>query len=334
MEYQPPPLFKQGPSAIARLFFFSILAIALLVADARFNTLVTIRMAVATALYPAQRAAMSPSEFFSWVGQYLISLDGVQKENEVLRHEKLTLAETALQAAQLRSENDQLRSLLGAREHQPQKSVAAEILYSARDAFSRKVIVDRGSREGITSGQPVIDDKGVIGQVTRVFPFNAEVTLLTDKDHAIPIQNQRSGQRAVAFGGVEGERLELRFLASNADVQKDDVLLTSGLDGVYPPGLPVARVEHIDRSSNAFAKVICVPLAGIDRSRHVLVLLTEKMAPLPAAPEAPVGKRANPLVDKPADPVPITPSGSAAEPATATPPKPSSTATPIPASTP
>jgi rod shape-determining protein MreC len=292
MEYQPPPFFKQGPSARVRLAFFAFLALALLVADARFNALPLIREALASVLYPLQRATLFPTELLQTGSQYFVAISRLQSENETLKREKVALAQRALLAAQLQSENDQLRRLLSARGQQPLKSVAAEVLYDVRDSFSRKVIVDRGSSAGVVAGRPVIDDSGVVGQVTRVFPLSSEVTLVTDKGHAIPVQIVRSGARAVAFGGPESGRMELRFLASNADVQKDDVLVTSGLDGVYPSGLPVAIVERLDRAvGNAFAKIVCRPIAGIDRDRHVLILLTEKIALPPPPPEPRIPRR-------------------------------------------
>lgn len=292
MEYQPPPFFKQGPSERVRLAFFAFLALALLVADAHYNALPLIRQRLAAALYPVQRAVLFPAQLAEAGSQYLVTLDRLKNENEVLRREKLALAKGALLSDQLGRENAQLRRLLGAREQQPLKSVAAEILYDVRDAFSRKVIVDRGSDSGIAAGRPVINDRGVVGQVTRVFPLSAEITLLIDKEYSIPVQIVRSGAHAVAFGGPETGKMELRFLLSNADVQKDDVLVTSGLDGVYPPGLPVARVERVDRKTgNSFARIICVPAAAMDRDRHVLVLLTEQTAPPPPPVEPRVPKR-------------------------------------------
>ena len=160
----------------------------------------------------------------------------------------------------------------------------SEILYDARDPFSRKLVMDRGARNGIELGQPVIDDLGVVGQVTRVFPFTSEVTLLTDKDHAIPVQVLRSGVRSVAYGRGQSGSLELRFMASNADIQKGDVLMTSGIDGVYPAGLAVATVMSVEtKTADSFARILCLPTAGVSRNRQLLVLLTDAkaMPPLP-----------------------------------------------------
>ncbi|MBI4996885.1 MAG: rod shape-determining protein MreC, partial [Rhodocyclales bacterium] len=175
------------------------------------------------------------------------------------------------------------------RERQPAEGRVAEILYAARDPFSRRIIVDKGSSAGVEPGQPVIDELGVLGQVTRTYLFTSEVTLLTDKDQAIPVQAQRSGLRAVLAGAGIGT-MELRFLAANADVQPGDILVTSGLDGVYLPGLPVARVVNIDRDNSfSFARIDCEPLAGVERHGQVLILGRRITPPLPAeAAPAPV----------------------------------------------
>lgn len=285
MEYSPPPFFKQGPSARARLIFFSVVAITLLIADARFNALSTIRKVLGTVLYPVQRGVLLPVDWISEASRYFTSLHLIQQENERLLREKTEIAQKGLLAQQLSAENAQLRKLLSAREQQASQSIPVEVLYDARDPSSRRVIVDRGSSDGISAGLPVIDDTGVVGQVTRVFPFLSEVTLLTDKSQEIPVQNLRSGLRAVASGGGEGGRLNLRFLASNADIKVGDTLVTSGIDGTYPEGLPVARVVAIEHSAAySFAQILCVPLGGVDRNRYLLVLIP---APLPAQPPPP-----------------------------------------------
>ncbi|MFP5392857.1 MAG: rod shape-determining protein MreC [Gammaproteobacteria bacterium] len=207
------------------------------------------------------------------------------------------LAAQSLQQAQLQiAENVQLRKLMGAREHIPVKSLMSEILYDTRDPSTRRIVLDRGMREGVKLGLPVIDGAGVVGQVTRVFPFTSEVTLLTDKEQAIPVQVLRNGLRSVAYGRGQTGLLDLRFVAPNADIQVGDVLITSGLDGIYPAGLAVAKVIRVENSAGGtFGGVVCQPLAGIDRHRQVLVLMELPQVPPPPPPEAPktIGKRSN-----------------------------------------
>jgi rod shape-determining protein MreC len=284
MEHQPPPFFNRGPAPLVRLTFFVSLATLLMVLDARFRYAENVRQVVALAAYPIQRVAMAPVDLFHGVANFVSTTAALREENSALRMKQLRAAQELLQFEALQEENNQLRRLLEAQERLPRKSVFAEILYAARDPFSRKVVIDKGSQNGILAGQPVIDDIGVIGQVTRVYLLMSEVTLLSDKDQAIPLQVQRNGLRAVAYGGAEGGMLDLRFMAANADIRNGDILVTSGIDGTYPPGLPVATVARIERdAAYAFARITLAPTAGTDRYRQVLVLSSEAKPPPPEA---------------------------------------------------
>ena len=283
MEYSPPPLFKQGASARVKVVFFSLIAIALLFADARLRSLTMVRQVVGTVLYPLQMAALFPRDLAMGVGDYFTSLSSVERENMALKRQQAANAQMLQQAQQLAAENNQLRKLLGAAEQMGVPSIMSEILYDARDPFTRKIVLNRGSQHNVAPGQPVIDDIGVVGQVTRVFPLTSEVTLLTDKDQAIPVQVVRSGLRSIAYGRGQTGLLDLRFMSTNADIQNGDVLVTSGIDGIYPPGLAVAKVVQVEnKSSDAFARIVCQPTAGINRNRQLLILLASAdIAPRP-----------------------------------------------------
>jgi len=286
MDHQPPPFFNRGPAPLVRLIFFVSLAVLLMVLDARFHYTENLRQVVALAAYPIQRIAMAPVDLFHSVVNYFGSTAALQEENTALRTKQLRAAPELLRLEALKEENNQLRRLLDAQERLPSRSVFAEILYAGRDPFSRKVVIDKGSQNNIQAGQPVIDEVGVIGQVTRVYLLMSEVTLLSDKDQAIPLQVQRNGLRALAYGGAEGGMLDLRFMAANADIRNGDTLVTSGIDGTYPPGLPVATVAHIEHdAAYAFAKITLTPTAGTDRYRQVLVLSSEAKTPPPAEDE-------------------------------------------------
>jgi rod shape-determining protein MreC len=288
-----PPLFKQGASARVRVTIFALLSIAMLVVDARMHVLGTIRQGIGTVLYPFQVVAMMPRDATASVTDYFSSLTALEKENQALRQQQIVNSRHMQQERQLAAENAQLRKLLDMQQKVPVKSIVGEILYDARDPFTRKIILNRGSQQGVAAGQPVIDDIGIVGQVTRVFPFTAEVTLLTDKDQAIPVQVLRNGLRSVAYGRGQSGVLDLRFMPSNADIQKGDTLVTSGIDGVYPPGLSVATVVLMEtRSADSFARIVCQPLAGIDRHRQLLILLVEQNLPPRPAAEAPDEKSA------------------------------------------
>ena len=289
LDRTPPPFFRQGLSALAKLGLFSALALLLMVADAHWRIVDPLRAALATALLPVQRTLTVPVEAWEGGGDYLQGLREARQAESAARAALAAQSTKALQADQLAAENQQLRALLELRPSLSVKSVAAEILFEAADPYSRKVFIDRGATLGVQRGAPVVNEAGVLGQVTRVYPLTAEVTLLTDRDAAIPVINTRTQQRSVAFGGAGGGAnpgLELRFMAGNADVQAEDRLSTSGLDGVYPPGLPVARVTAVERRADSgFARIALAPVASPDGVRHVLVLEPVGLQ-LPPRPQA------------------------------------------------
>ncbi|ODN64821.1 rod shape-determining protein MreC, partial [Burkholderia cenocepacia] len=263
MEYSPPPLFKQGPPALARLIFFVALAIALLVSDARFSTLEIVRGVLGTVLYPLQRAALVPRDLFMGAADLAVTGAALRHENDDLRKRNLQLSTQANQAAVLTQENAHLRAVLELRQHIATQSTPVEIQYDTSDPFTQKIVVGQGSQQGIQDGSPVVSEDGVIGQVTRVFPLQSEITLVTDRDLAIPVQVLRTGLRSVIYGTPKGDSLDLRFVPTSADLVAGDELVTSGLDGVYPPGLPVAKVVRVDKlADTAFARVTCAPVAA------------------------------------------------------------------------
>jgi rod shape-determining protein MreC len=276
MEHQPPPFFKRGPAPVVRLVFFASLSIALLVIDARFRYAEVARSALAAVAYPLQNFAAAPGQFLERIAGFFASQSTLLEENAQLRVRLLAASQQAQRHAAAAAEADQLRRMIGAADRLPFAAVPVEALYSGRDPFARKLIVDKGTTHGIRAGQAVVDELGVVGQVTRAHALVSEVTLLTDKDHAIPVQVLRNGLRAVAFGAGASGTLELRFMAANAEIQNGDQLITSGIDGTYPPGLPVAIVARIERdAAYAFARIVCQPAAGVDRSRYLLVLANE-----------------------------------------------------------
>ncbi len=288
IDHAPPPFFKQGPAPLALLTFYIAISLAIFVVDLRFRSLDLLRQSIALVVDPVQRIAQTPGSLVDYAATYLQGMRALQIENNELKHAKLTTAPDLERMAQLESENGRLRKLLEVKEREKAKGQVAQILYTARDPFSRKVIVDKGQQSGIVAGQPTIDEAGVVGQVTRVFAFSAEITLITDKDQAVPVQIVRSGQRSVVFGLGNGQ-LELRYMPTNADIQIGDVLVTSGLDGVYLPGFPVAKVVNIERdSAYSFARIFCVPLAGVENFGEVMVL--DRRQPLPPAPPEAAGR--------------------------------------------
>lgn len=286
-----PQFFRHGPGPLTRLVFFALLSLLLMAIDTRFKYLPEIRQTIAVAIYPLQRLAHLPTAIYDQVSGLFVSRNLIG-EIAYLRQQHLADQGQLQRLLALEAENAQLRNLLEAGQRAESKTTMAEILYIPHDPFSRKAILDKGRQAGIQPGQVVVDDAGVVGQITRVYPWLSEVTLITDKDHAVPVQLVRSGLRSIVLGTNDGT-LELRYLAANADIQDGDLLVTSGIDGIYPPGLPVALVSKIEsNAAYAFARITCTPAAGVNRNRQVLIL-----SPLPPVPERPV----EPIETKPED---------------------------------
>lgn len=301
-----PPLFNQGPSALSKLILFSALAIFLMVADARFHLVQPIRSVIDTVLYPVQWLALKPVQMVLGGSKYFDDLQTAQRGEAQARKALASQAERASQADAMAQDNARLRALLELRQTTITPGRAAEVLYDAADPYSRKIIIDQGQAHGIVPGSPVIDADGVLGQVTLVSALTSEVTLVIDRDLSIPVQNTRTGARSVAFGDAtaHGAGMELRFMGANADLREGDLLATSGVDGVYPAGVPVARIERIERrADSAFARIYCMPLATVSGARYVLVLAPvgqqgARPAPAVADPLAVAKKKDKEKADK------------------------------------
>ncbi len=324
MEYSPPPLFKQGAPARVKAIVFALISVVLLVVDARYQTLSSVRQVAATVLYPLQMAALMPREALGNMAGYFSSISSLQKEVNELKTQQLAQSRLLQQAQLQMAENAQLRRLMDAKQHLPVQAQMTEILYDARDPSTRRIVIDRGSRHDVVPGLPVIDHAGVVGQVTRVFPFTSEVTLLTDRDQAIPVQVLRSGLRSIAYGRGQSGLLDLRFVVANADIQVGDVLVTSGLDGMYPAGLAVAKVVQVESvAGGTFGRVVGQPLGGIDRNRQLLIIMSQSNLPPKPAPDAkPAATTARrklpdmaPIPAPPLAPAPLPPQGVPAQPA-------------------
>lgn len=276
MQNEPSPLFKQGISAKVKLVVFVVLAFILMLGDVRFKVLGNIRAVINTFLYPFQQVAVIPSGFVDTVEELFRTGDDMQEEIEVLHKKVLQDAPVIQKVTLLEQENAQLRELLGLKRRMPVPTMVSEILYDVHNHFINKIVINRGSSDGVAIGQAVIDEGGVIGQVSNVWLVTSEITLLTDRSQAIPVMNTRTGERTVAFGRGQSGFLELRFVSAVSDIQEGDRLVTSGIDGVYPAGTAVAVISKIiPASSEGNDQILCTPLGGINRHKHVLVMLTD-----------------------------------------------------------
>jgi rod shape-determining protein MreC len=295
LDRSPPPFFKQGPSALSKLMFFSALSLFLMVADVRFHVTQPVRAAISAALYPIQWLALQPELAIRTSSVYLGGLDQANSSSEQAAKKLALQSLRAGQVEELLMENNRLRKLLGLREQLTTSVMAAEVLYDAADPYTRKIVIDKGMLQKVELGSPVLDESGVLGQITRVHPLVSEVTLVTDRELSIPVLNVRTGARSVAYGAPSssGDAMELRFMGGNSDVKEGDLLTTSGVDGVYPSGLPVAKISKIERRiESAFAKIYCTPMALVTGPLHVIVVkpVAAQIPPRPdttAAPAAP-----------------------------------------------
>lgn len=269
---QTPAFFVRGTSAFSRTVFFCALSISLMAIDARLNYLSQLRQGFIAALHPLEMIANAPSNWVRDVSNYFSAHNEMVQENYTLKQQAFEHQVRLQRLNTVEAENRHLRSLLNGDITIHPKAILGEISHTGRDPFSRVVVINRGSQHTITAGQAVVDSKGVLGQVTRVFPFSSEVTLITDKALSIPIQIERNQLRAIAFG--EGNnQLDIPYLPTNVDIKVGDTLVTSGIDGIYPAGLAVAKVTQIVQNPNSpFAKIISTPVAEVSNHLQLLVL--------------------------------------------------------------
>ncbi len=285
---------NRGPTPAARLVFFVALSLLMMLMDARFHYLESTRSVVAVLVSPIQRLATLPSVLLQQGGDFFVMQSSLINKNNELQRQHERDAAQLLPAQSLQQENQQLRSLLALSQREQFTGQFAEIVYTARDVFNMKLLINKGSSDQMQAGQVVMDGQGIIGQVTRVYPWLSEVTLITEKDHAVPVQVLRNGIRSVVFGAGDTSQLAIRFMPVSTDIQNGDVLVTSGIDGIYPQGIPVARVAKIERDAGyPFARITCLPLGGVDRHRHLLVL--SALPKLPARPDEPAASDAAPV---------------------------------------
>lgn len=269
----------------------SLLALALMFADARLGLLAPVRKTLGAGLYPVQAALAWPGEQLRSIDGYFDDIAALRTENQLLRTVLTQQAGILATTERLRQQNQSLRELAALRPRMPQPGIVAEAVMQPRAAGTRRRLLNRGSQHGVAAGQPVIDASGVIGQITRVYPFSSEMTLITDPALSVPVTVQRNGLHALTFGTTSPARLELRFQARDADIHTGDIVQTSGLDFLYPPGIPVGVVEQVEApAGEPFAQVQIRPLANLGDPQLMLILQSDTSA-IPDDPAAPAPAR-------------------------------------------
>jgi rod shape-determining protein MreC len=267
-----PVFMKRGWMPVWRFGIALTLSFILMSIDARFNYLNFIRQGFSVLTFPIQHAAAVPENQWWHFGQWLSLQSALIGQSQDLKKEQLQAVSLRTELQGLHAENEELRALLGLHPQHPTPTTTATFLYHSHIPTEQKIIIDQGEKEGIQAGQAVADSKGILGQITRVFPLVSEVTLLTNLDFPIPVKVARTGQFGVLYGRGLGHPLELRFTTQDTDLKVDDVLMTSGIDGTYPENLPVASVRLIERKTDTmFMKVECAPLAEMNQHKHMLI---------------------------------------------------------------
>lgn len=267
------PFFNRGPSPLAKLVIFSLLSITMMLTDAYFSYLNPVRKAISFLMHPLEEAVTEPFRFYPTISHFFVTHGALMQENQTLRSRELLQAAKLTRMAALEMENRHLRAMLDIRETLHSPSIAAEIIHTGQDPFAQRVLIDKGTVHGITDGDAVMDNAGIIGQVTRAMPLDSEVTLITDKDQTTPVESLQSGVRAIVVGHGGDSELEIPFMPVNTPIKEGEWFVTSGIDGVYPRGIPVAIVTRVERNAAyAFARITCRPVAGPNRYRQVLVV--------------------------------------------------------------
>ncbi len=275
MATQGQLMFARGLGPTARLLIWLLVGVSCVVLDVRYQALEGLRSGFSLLLQPVRQVMRAPSDVAAELGHFFTRHRLLQKERDALLVERAQLLVSTNAAHELARENSELRALLQLQTRPGQQLVHAALLYQGHDWFAQRITLDQGAGAGLRSGLPVVDAAGLVGQVSRVYPGSSEVTLISNPEQLTPVFVERTGQRGLAAGSGHG-RLELRYMPSQTDIRPGDRLLTSGIDRVYPAGIPVARVSRVSRSqSSPYLRVECLPLSGLDRSRAVLVLIAE-----------------------------------------------------------
>jgi len=274
VQYSAPPLFKQGISALAKLIACLVISLALMIIDFQIKSLDFIRSQVNVVLRPFEQLMLLPSSMISGGGDYLTSRTTLEKENIALKLRQAELSLLANHSALLAVENQHLRNLLDLQKIVGFKTVPVEVLFNPPNPLSQRVVVNRGQNQGLKLGSPIANEMGILGQVVRLYDNSAEVSLLEDRDFAIPVLVARNGLRAAVVGNGRNQLLQLRYLPVASDLEVGDILLTSGVDGIYPPGFAVAVISKIERNLDQnSSNVFCSPIAEINRHLQALALI-------------------------------------------------------------
>ncbi len=267
------PIFGRGPSLQQRLFFAVMLSASLMLADSRLGAFANVRYLLNSLVAPIQYAADLPRTMFNDFYSLFSTRDQLMSSNQSLKREVMTLKSDLTLLDQYREENQRLRKLLGSEFVRDEKKVVTEVMAVDTSPYRHQVVIDKGRTDGVYEGQPVINEKGIVGQVTFVAAHNSRVLLLIDPNNAIPVQNIRNDIRVIASGNGQSDEIQLEHIPTSTDIDVGDMLVTSGLGGVYPEGYPVAYITDVDKDTRReFASIKAKPVVDFDRLRYLLLI--------------------------------------------------------------
>ncbi|EKO3584152.1 rod shape-determining protein MreC [Vibrio metschnikovii] len=267
------PIFGRGPSLQQRLFFAVIASASLMLADSRLDAFSQVRFLLNSAVAPIQYAADLPRSMFDGFYDRFSSRQQLMESNHGLKREVLILKSALILLDQYREENQRLRKLLGSSFVRDEKKVVAEVMGVDTSPYRHQVVIDKGRVDGVYEGQPVINEKGIVGQVTFVAAHNSRVLLLIDPNSAVPVQNIRNDIRVIASGNGQTDEIQLEHIATSTDMNVGDMLVTSGLGGIYPEGYPVAYITEVDKDTRReFAVIKATPVVDFTRLRYLLLI--------------------------------------------------------------
>ena len=293
------PLLNRGPSLGVRALLLCFLSVLLMVLDHQQGTLANLRNGISVAVYPVRFLVNLPFSVARWADDSLASRDQLINTNATLQGQLLQQNARLQKLAALEAENRSLRAMMQSSAEIADEVKVTEIISVALDPFQHRVVIDKGTLEGAYQGQALIDEQGVMGQITRAEPFSSEAILISDPSHAIPVEINRNGLRSIVVGSGEVERLTLPFLPNNADVETGDLLVTSGLGGKFPAGYPVGIVETVEvKPGEPFALVMARPTAALNRSRRMLMIWPTEL-PEPSLPETELGLEEGMIMTEP-----------------------------------
>jgi len=267
------PIFLRGPSFLLRLSIVIAFSLILFLADSQLNLFASSRIYLNSLVSPIQYVADAPQKLSSFISENVLTRQALQARNLQLEKDNLFLKADRLLLTQLQNENKQLRELLHSQRNFDYKRMITEVMSLRSDPFTHQLLIDKGATDGVYIGQPVINEQGVVGQVSQVGSTTSRVLLIVDASHGIPVRVQRNDIAAIVHGSGAWNKLNLPFVQSNADLKEGDLLVTSGLGGRFPAGYPVAKISHFNYQEGAlYADVTATPVALLDRSRYLLLL--------------------------------------------------------------